>query len=234
MSVDRCANQKSVIPKPENMVNKQNFIEYNTALFRRVAPFYDVLGAPIAGVRQAFVAFVAPPPGARVLDVATGTGKQAMAFAAHGCETTGTDLSPHMLTVARRKNRHPAAHFELADGSRLPFADRSFDVVCMSFALHCMPLPVRVRVVREMVRVARDDGRIAFVDYGLPPHQPMRWLAYHAISLYETPLWQAFIRSDLEALLMRRGLRIADVRALWGGTFRMFSCIKVRQSRSQS
>lgn len=207
-------------------MDKPTFVEYNMALFRRVAPFYDVLGTPISGIRDAFVDFVAPPRNARVLDVATGTGRQAMAFAKRGLHTIGTDLSPHMLAVAHKKNRQPTARFALADGAQLPFADGSFDVVCMSFALHCMPLTLRTRVVCEMRRVAHDDGCIAFVDYGLPRRQPARWLAWHAISLYETPLWREFIRSDFEALLAQHGLRITQYRSLWAGAIRMFKCVK--------
>jgi demethylmenaquinone methyltransferase / 2-methoxy-6-polyprenyl-1,4-benzoquinol methylase len=210
-------------------MEKPAFVAYNTDLFRKVAPFYDLLVRPVAGVRKAFVDFVAPRPGARVLDVATGTGKQALAFAARGFDTTGVDLSPHMLEVAQRKNPYPHARFKVADGAVLPFADGSKDITVMSFALHCMPEDVRAQVVAEMRRVTRpahpSNGCIAFIDYGLPDSQPARWLAYRFISAYETPLWRQYIRSDFEALLRRQGLQIVQRNSLCFGAIRMWKCV---------
>lgn len=205
-----------------------DFAAYNTGLFRRVAPFYDLLVRPVAGVREAFVRFVSPAPGARVLDVATGTGLQALAFAARGFDTTGVDLSDDMLAVARRKKPHAHARFERADGTRLPFADGSVDVAVMSFALHCMPEEVRAQVVAEMCRVTRTPGGcVALVDYGLPEHQPARWLAYRLVSLYETPLWRQYIRSDFEALLLKQGLLVVQRHLLCLGAIRMWKCLPV-------
>jgi SAM-dependent methyltransferase len=78
--------------------------------FARIAPYYDLLMASVPYARWAdYVADLALltrrplAPGARVLDLATGTGSVALEFAHRGCEVTGLDLSEPMLEQARRK-----------------------------------------------------------------------------------------------------------------------------------
>ena len=78
--------------------------------------------------------------GSRILDVGTGTGKQAFAFAKKGYDVTGIDLSEAMLKVANKKNNYEDVKFTVADASNLPFKDSSFDVSGVSFALYCSGL----------------------------------------------------------------------------------------------
>lgn len=93
-------------------------------VYRLLAPFYDAVVLPLRGLRGAIAALV--PEGARVLEVATGTGEQALAFAARGDAVVGLDLSDAMLRRARRKNRFAHAMFVHGDTTALPFADASF------------------------------------------------------------------------------------------------------------
>lgn len=94
-------------------------------------------------MRDRVVSLTNAQEGAKILDVATGTGKQAFAFAEKGYETVGIDLSNAMLNVAKKKSKFKNARFEVADATNLPFEDNSFDVSCVSFALHDMPLSIR-------------------------------------------------------------------------------------------
>jgi ubiquinone/menaquinone biosynthesis C-methylase UbiE len=65
-----------------------------------LAFFYDVIVLPFFGLRDRVVSFANAKSGLKVLDVATGTGKQGFAFAKKGCDVTGVDLSEAMLKVA--------------------------------------------------------------------------------------------------------------------------------------
>jgi len=109
----------------------------------------------------------AAPAGSRVLDVATGTGNQALAFARQGYEVTGVDLSDEMLRVARGKDGCGRTTFINADASALPFGDCSFEVAAVSFALHDMP-PMREAALGELVRVTVPGGTVMVVDYEIP------------------------------------------------------------------
>ncbi|AKB79501.1 2-heptaprenyl-1,4-naphthoquinone methyltransferase [Methanosarcina horonobensis HB-1 = JCM 15518] len=178
--------------------------------FAALAPFYDIIAAPFSGVRDRVVSLTNAQEGAKILDVATGTGKQAFAFAEKGYETVGIDLSNAMLNVAKKKSKFKNARFEVADATNLPFEDNSFDVSCVSFALHDMPLSIRKKVLREMVRVTRTKGIIVVADYGLPESKISKFLIYHFTVLFEAEYYKDFVRSDLEPLLNRNRIKIIE------------------------
>lgn len=176
------------------------------------AHVYDVVVFPFRKLREDVASATDLPPGARVLDVATGTGEQAFAFARKAHEVVGIDLSEAMLRKARRKNRFGNVSFVRADAAELPFDDGTFDASCVSFALHEMPRSVRERVVREMARVTKPAGTVTVVDYGLPSNATVGKLAFRAIKLYEGDHYAAFVKADWGALLGAAGVDVASER----------------------
>lgn len=192
------------------------------ALSRRVygswfAAVYDTVCWPLRGLRSRVARLAGVRAGTRTIDVATGTGSQARAFADAGASVVAIDLSARMLSIARRKRGERRIEFVEADATALPAPDASFDVSCVSFALHEMPHDVRRRVVAEMARVIRPGGTLVVVDYALPRNRLWRWLVYHFVKLYERDHYVDFVRVDLVALLARSGIRIAsEHRALFG------------------
>jgi SAM-dependent methyltransferase len=97
-------------------------------------------------------------PGARVLDVACGTGVVAREAARRaGAEhVTGLDINDEMLGVAREKG--PAISWRNGSAEDLPFSDASFEAVVCQFAL--MFFEDRQRALREMWRVLVPGGRL--------------------------------------------------------------------------
>lgn len=185
--------------------------------FEKLAPVYDLMTLPASRLRQIAVELAGAPAGARVLDVATGTGSQAIAFARRGHAVTAIDLSEPMLAVGRRKKDSDLVHFEAGDAARLRFGADSFDVVTISFALHDMPAAIRERALEEMLRVARPGATILIVDYGLPGNSIGRWLVYRLIRLYEGPYYEAFVRANLRAGLEAMGVAVTvELPALLG------------------
>ena len=177
------------------------------------APFYDaVVFLPFRTLRSEVARIVQLPTCCRLLDVATGTGAQAFAFAEKAREVVGIDLSEEMLRIARRKNRSPNVRFQQADAADLPFDDESFDATCVSFALHEMPISIRERVVREMARVTKPGGSVIVVDYGLPRNPVASWLAFHAVKLYERGPYEIFVKTDVAGLLESVGIEITHQR----------------------
>jgi ubiquinone/menaquinone biosynthesis C-methylase UbiE len=110
----------------------------------------------------------------RVLDIATGGGHTALAFAPHVREVVASDLTPAMLAAAAR---HLAARgvsnvrFEIADAESLPFADGEFDVVTARFAPHHFPEPAAF--VSETARVLRPGGRLVIFDNMAPEDEEL-------------------------------------------------------------
>ncbi len=179
-------------------------------LFDALAPYYDIIASPLIGAREKVVDMACARRGARILDVATGTGKQAFAFAKRGYDVSGIDLSEGMLDVARRNNRHGNATFRLADATRLPFRSGSFDVCCISFALHDMPASIQRKVLREMKRVTSLHGKIIVADYSLPGNEIWRFFVYNFVRLYEGPYYPPFVKKGLESLLQENGVKIKE------------------------
>ncbi|MBB4934822.1 SAM-dependent methyltransferase [Lipingzhangella halophila] len=104
-------------------------------------------------------------PGARVLDVATGTGHVALAAARRFCDVTGIDYVPSLLEVARRRAEAEGipVDFREADAEELPFADNTFDYVLS--AIGVMFTADHQRAADELVRVCVPGGRIGLVSW---------------------------------------------------------------------
>jgi SAM-dependent methyltransferase len=90
-------------------------------------------------------------PGMRLLDVGAGLGDLCAAAAERGAATTGIDLAPNMVRMARE--RHAGLTFLEGDAEQLPFEDGAFDVATGAFVINHLPDPDRA--VAEMRRVAR-------------------------------------------------------------------------------
>jgi demethylmenaquinone methyltransferase/2-methoxy-6-polyprenyl-1,4-benzoquinol methylase len=178
--------------------------------FDFLAPFYNLMTLPLVRVREQVVDFTRAGKGAKILDVATGTGQQAFAFAKRGYDVAGVDLTEAMLAIARKNNPNGLVKLEAGDATHLRFEDNSFDVSCVSFALHDMPLAIREKVLGEMARVTKPCGSIVIVDYALPRNKLGRFLIYRLITLYEGEYYKKFIVFDLEELTRKLGIEIVE------------------------
>jgi ubiquinone/menaquinone biosynthesis C-methylase UbiE len=110
----------------------------------------------------------------RVLDVATGGGHTALAFAPHVREVVATDLTPRMLAAATAFLAESGAknvRTELADAESLPYPDGSFDVVTSRIAPHHFAAPQRF--ITEAARVLRPGGRLLLDDNMSPEEEDL-------------------------------------------------------------
>jgi len=104
-------------------------------------------------------------PGARVLDLAAGTGASSLPFVEAGARAVACDFSLGMLSVGRRK--HPDVTFVAGDALALPFGDESFDATTISFGLRNVA-DVRTALA-ELARVTKPGGRLAVLETSHPP-----------------------------------------------------------------
>ena len=91
-----------------------------------------------------------------VLELATGTGLIAKHIVNAAAHIEATDASAEMILEAKRDNQSAKLHFSVQDMFRLPYADKSFNVVIVSNALHIVPQPEKALI--EIQRVLKDDG----------------------------------------------------------------------------
>jgi demethylmenaquinone methyltransferase/2-methoxy-6-polyprenyl-1,4-benzoquinol methylase len=127
--------------------------------------------------RRAAVAAAGVAPGARVLDVACGTGDLSEAFADARAAVTGVDFTPEMLDVARHKGAARAGSarvtYARGDAMALEFPDASFDVVSIAFGIRNVAEPTRA--LREFRRVLRPGGRLVVLEFAEPANALVRW-----------------------------------------------------------
>jgi demethylmenaquinone methyltransferase/2-methoxy-6-polyprenyl-1,4-benzoquinol methylase len=144
-------------------------------MFDAVARRYDVTNDVLSlgqdrRRRHDVISAVDPRPGELVLDLAAGTGTSSQPFADRGATVVPCDFSLGMLTVG--KQARPALPFTAGDGTRLPFADETFDAVTISFGLRNIVDPVAG--LREMRRVTRPGGRLVVCEFSHPTYRPVR------------------------------------------------------------
>ena len=139
-------------------------------VFDRVAERYDLMNDLMSfGMHRLWKAFAVTVarirPGERVLDVASGSGDLARAFAARGAQVWMSDINEPML--ARGRDRLlDAGHMIPAvrcDAERLPFGNASFDCVSVGFGLRNMTR--KDAALAEMARVLRPGGRLLVLEF---------------------------------------------------------------------
>jgi ubiquinone/menaquinone biosynthesis C-methylase UbiE len=175
-----------------NVAPADPYVAYLHRFFGRWNGLYDLFAAPIGFVyRRALRAAVARP-GRRLLELCTGTGEWAARAARAGAAVTAIDFTPSMLARARRKTAGLPVRLLEMDARRLAFADASFDVAVLSFALHDMPRAVRVEALREAARVGREG--VIVLDYEPPRRRLGRALVLALLGTFETAYLRGFAR----------------------------------------
>ena len=130
-----------------------------------------------------------PAPGDRVLDVAAGTGLVSEALVrASGCSVVALDQSEPMLARAQRRVDGDArlrdrVRIVRGEAERLPFEDGEFDHLSFTYLLRYVDDPAAT--MAELARVVRPGGRIASLEFGVPPRPLLRraWQLYTRVGL---------------------------------------------------
>jgi len=172
-------------------------------MFDRIAPRYDLLNHLLsAGIdvrwRRAAVDALDARPGARILDLCTGTADLLVAAlrrdpGARGC---GLDFSREMLARAagklERSSLAPRAGLVAADAHPLPLREAAFDGALVAFGIRNMADPYRA--LAEMRRVLRPGGRAVVLEFSMP-HGPLG-LVYRAYARHVLPRVGGWISGD--------------------------------------
>jgi demethylmenaquinone methyltransferase/2-methoxy-6-polyprenyl-1,4-benzoquinol methylase len=144
-------------------------------MFDAVAKRYDLTNDVLTfGLdrrwRRAVLEAVDPSYGDRVLDLAAGTGTSSQPLLDAGATVVPCDFSLGMLQTGKRVLPH--LPFVAGDGTRLPFADDTFDAVTISFGLRNIVDPAAG--LRELRRVTRPGGRLVVCEFSNPTWAPWR------------------------------------------------------------
>ena len=162
-------------------------------LFAPIAPTYERYARLLSfgqdgRWRRFLVDRVAPAPADTVLDVACGTGSIAAELVRRAdCSVVGLDRSEEMLAEARRSLAAAGlagrVRLEQGDAQQLPFADASFDHLTGGYLLRYVDDPTAT--IAGLARVVRPGGRMALLDFGVPPGPAAHalWRLYVGVGL---------------------------------------------------
>ena len=137
--------------------------------------------------RRAMIGRIEPAPGQSVLDVASGTAGVALGLARAGATVVGVDLTEQMLRQGQRNVTDAAMgdRIQLVAGraEQLPFDDAAFDALTFTYLLRYVLDPEAT--LRELARVVKPGGRVASLEFMLPPSRFWRswWWLYTRLLL---------------------------------------------------
>lgn len=193
----------------------RKFSDYHGTEFNKIAFLYDFLirlvAIPFGGekrLREKIIEILNPQPADKVLDVCCGTGeltKRISEKISEMGEVIGIDLSPNMLSIARRKTTRVC--FMHASSEDIPYPSNHFDKIIISFALHEMTGIARSNTLKEIHRVLRNDGKFMVIDY----HRPKEFLnniVLNIAMLIETKTARDIITHGIKDEIKSSGFRI--------------------------
>ena len=171
-------------------------------VFRSVASNYDLMNDLMSlGLHRVWKRFALEMSGvregSRVLDVASGSGDLAAAFAKRVGPTGQvwmTDINAAMLAVGRDKliDQGVFPPLALCDAEKLPFPSDRFDCVSVAFGLRNMTR--KESALAEMARVTRPGGRVIVLEFSRPWKPLSR--AYDAYSFNVLPRLGRYVARD--------------------------------------
>ena len=176
---------------------REEFTRAAGAFAERTRGRFDNLGVvPFSGVHA----------GARVVEVGAGTGNFLDLFSSVADHLIAVDVTEGMLREARR--RFASMSLVLADGKRLPFSSRSIDLVACAQMLHHVhePLPL----LKEMRRVATDDGGVVVIDQAAPESYEQTAFMNQLEAIRDPSHAASRSPSSLRVLLQTAGLNVVD------------------------
>jgi demethylmenaquinone methyltransferase/2-methoxy-6-polyprenyl-1,4-benzoquinol methylase len=160
-------------------------------VFRSVASRYDVMNDVMSLgshrlIKRYTIELSAIRPGQKVLDLAGGTGDFSLKFAPLVGETGHVvlaDINEAMLNVGRDrlldKGIGNTVNIAQVDAEELPFADDSFDCICIAYGLR--NVTNKERALASMQRVLKPGGRLLILEFS-KPNNPLVGRAYDIYS----------------------------------------------------
>ncbi|MGB0788533.1 MAG: bifunctional demethylmenaquinone methyltransferase/2-methoxy-6-polyprenyl-1,4-benzoquinol methylase UbiE [Marinirhabdus sp.] len=173
-------HSKPITPYKDETTGKKQQVE---RMFDTISGGYDGLNRIISlGIdrswRRKVVKMAAKENPGAILDIATGTGDLAIAFAKKTAaeKIVGLDLSEGMLNVARQKANAlklgPKIEFIKGDCEALPFTDNCFDAITVSFGIR--NFENLQKGLSEIYRVLKKGGQFVVLETSVPTKFPVK------------------------------------------------------------
>ena len=153
--------------------------EYVQGMFARISARYDLMNRLMTGGRdiawrREVIRSAQLGPGARLLDVATGTGDILIEALTQqpGVLAIGSDFTYEMMVTGKTKQGAQGIRWNAADALHLPFPDSTFNAVTSGFGVR--NFIDREQAFREQLRVVKPGGRVICLEISKPPQNLLR------------------------------------------------------------
>lgn len=177
-------------------------------MFDKISPTYDMVNRIMTfGLdclwRKKMAAFLPEKKQLTLLDCATGTADQLLAFMRYSkkiTSATGIDLSQEMLQIANKKIKKKGfgSYISLQEASLLdlPFENHCFDCVSISFGIRNV-LDVN-KALQECFRVLKPQGRLLILEGAVPKNRLLK-TGHHFYLRYLLPCLGGLISGEPQA-----------------------------------
>ena len=209
-----------------------DYVKDNNRRFKHFSNSYDFFAERLillsgGNPRQSLLSEIASQETLQVLDICTGTGIVSCSIAAAypHFHVQGIDISPDMLEAAQYKiNSQQLKNIQIhnMDATKMYFSDHFFDLVNVSFGLHEMPYAIMIKVLHEIHRVLKINGKLYITDFDTPARIWNKVFFPIFLSLAEPSYVSSFLQYDWNRILSESGLATQKVQK--------FNCIKMIQA----
>lgn len=134
---------------------------------------------------------------ANCLDLACGTGDVTFLLAEKypKANIIGTDITPAMLEIARKKNQYENVDFETADIAELNYPDQSFDLITGSYALRNSP--DIIKSLHRIYDILKPGSHFIFLDFAKPESKRQQKFQYYLLKFWGS-LWGILLHGNPE------------------------------------
>ncbi len=149
-----------------------------------------------------------------LLEVCAGTCEQSIEIAKLNSEISiiATDKSMQMLNVARgtiKKNHIRNIDVQTMDATNLKFENEKFDFVLISLALHELKEVMQRKVLKEIYRVLKKEGKLIVVEWA----RPKTWgkkIKFSLVELVESKRFRKFMKEDMNNYFSQAGFSLQE------------------------
>ncbi len=201
-------------------------VEYAEKVYNRYSSFYDLMyGLKVFdNGRERAPEILDLSPGTQLLEVGVGTGLS-VPLLPRNIEITAIDVSQKMLNQTRKRLASLGIYnvqlFKM-DALHLEFPDNSFDRILAAYFISTVPDPVKV--ILEMKRVCRPEGKLVFLNHFQREMPAIAFLEKLFSPLFYRLGFHASI--DLQELMAQTGLTVDSIEKIdFLGHFKAVRCV---------
>lgn len=181
--------------------------------FDRAAAYYDQTRAIPDEIMARVIPTIVTEVGTHgeCLEIGVGTGRIAVPLAQNGIRVVGVDILREMLYRLAAKRSGSWPQIAVADATRLPFSDGSFDSALAVHVLHLIP---RWRApVEEVRRVLRPGGVLVVSRGGQRRTEWVRELSHHFFAEAGVTAWPPGVdgADELDGHMRGLGLEVGEL-----------------------